>query len=137
NNSSDKKKLLELSAQTDINLILSTKNGGYSYGNNLGINKALSDGKKTFLILNPDIAIPFSTIRKMYNNLNTLPEVGILGCRICYRTSKDIIFSDGGLLFPEKGYLSDHTNYNEDKKFHKNLGLNYNIDYVDGSVLIF
>lgn len=137
NASLDKPHLITLSAQTGINLILSDKNGGYAYGNNLAIKKAIADGKNIFLILNPDIEISLLTIEKMYHRLNALSDVGILGCRICYRTSKNIIFSDGGLLFPEKGYMGAHFNANQSTENNENGGLNYHLDYVDGSVLMF
>lgn len=137
NNSSDKVLLKELNLHTGINLILSAKNGGYAHGNNLAIRKALSDGKKNFLILNPDIEISFITINKMYDRLNTLPNVGILGCRLCYRTAKNIVFSDGGLLFPDKGYMGGHLNANLNIEDNKQCSLNYNVDYVDGSALMF
>jgi len=42
NNSSDRPHLAELNSQTGINLILSSKNGGYAYGNNLATKKSLS-----------------------------------------------------------------------------------------------
>jgi len=137
NNSSDRPHLAELNSQTGINLILSSKNGGYAYGNNLATKKALADGKNNFLILNPDIEISLFTIKKMYDRLITLSDVGILGCRLCYRTAKNIVFSDGGLLFPEKGYMGGHFNCNHNTQEDKNCGLNYHIDYVDGSTLMF
>jgi GT2 family glycosyltransferase len=137
NNSSDKVRLKTLNVQIGVNLILSAKNGGYAYGNNLAIRKAISDGKKNFLILNPDIEISFITIKKMYDRLNTLSNVGILGCRLCYRTAKNIVFSDGGLLFPEKGYMGGHFNANHNTENDEECGLIYDVDYVDGSALMF
>lgn len=137
NQSNDNHKIEKLGFEKRINTILSDHNGGYAYGNNLAIKKALQDGKNYFLLLNPDIEISVDTIEKLYTDLKNLKDVGIIGPRICYRNDRNIIFSDGGLLFPEKGFMGDHINYEKPKTNAKPSHYNYNINYVDGSTLMF
>lgn len=112
-------------------------NDGYAYANNWAIRKGLSEGRKFFLILNPDIHISYETIQRLYSSLNDLPEIGILGPRIRYKNNNELIFSDGGLLFPEKGFLGDHVNYQKMSTETSLTGLNYDIDYVNGSAMMF
>lgn len=137
NHSNDKQKIEKLGFEKGINIILSDYNGGYAYGNNLAIKKALEDGKHYFLLLNPDIEISVDTIEKLYTDLKNLKDVGIIGPRICYRNNRNIIFSDGGLLFLEKGFMGDHINYEKLKANAEASDYNYNINYVDGSTLMF
>ncbi|MDR4951454.1 glycosyltransferase family 2 protein [Chryseobacterium sp. ES2] len=137
NNSKDRKEIEQLGSQKQINYILSDYNGGYAFGNNLAIKKAIEDGKNYFLLLNPDIEISSSTISQLYNDLKEFPGIGIIGPRICYRNIRDRIFSDGGLLFPEEGFQGGHTNSEQDKNHVNAPHYNYNIKYVDGSALMF
>lgn len=137
NNSRDRKEIEKLGIQKQINYILSNHNGGYAYGNNLAIKKAIDEGKKYFLLLNPDIEISLASIQQLYIDLKEFPDIGIIGPRICYRNNPDKIFSDGGLLFPDKGYMGGHANGEQDKKSISTSGYNYDIKYVDGSALMF
>ncbi|WP_228442187.1 glycosyltransferase family 2 protein [Chryseobacterium nematophagum] len=137
NNSTDKENIKTLGTQQQINYILSDHNGGYAYGNNLAIKKAIEDGKNYFLLLNPDIEISLTTIGQLYNGLKEFSDIGIIGPRICYRNDRNKIFSDGGLLFPEKGFMGGHANGEQNKESIKMSVYNYNIKYVDGSALMF
>ncbi|UKB80120.1 glycosyltransferase family 2 protein [Chryseobacterium sp. MEBOG07] len=137
NNSKDRKEIEKLGSQKQINCILSDYNGGYAYGNNLAIRKAIEDGKNYFLLLNPDIEISLSTISQLYRDLKEFSNIGIIGPRICYRNIRERIFSDGGLLFPEEGFQGGHTNSEKDKNTVQAPHYNYNIKYVDGSALMF
>ncbi|ASK30840.1 glycosyl transferase [Chryseobacterium sp. T16E-39] len=137
NNSTDKGKIEQLGLEKNINFIISDKNGGYAYGNNLAIKQAIKDGKKFFLLLNPDIDIDVVTIEVLYNDLQRKTEIGIIGPRICYRNHKNLIYSDGGLLHPEEGFQGEHVHFNRNISDVKTDHYNYDIDYVDGSVFMF
>lgn len=137
NDSNDKNKVTELSKQKNIHCIINDKNGGYAYGNNLAIKKGIEDGKNYFLLLNPDIDISIQVIETLYNDLKNAPEIGVIGPRICYRNNQNKIYSDGGLLFPEKGFMGGHINFNINESDVQPLSYNYEIDYVDGSAIMF
>ena len=53
-----------------IDIIVSDKNGGYGYGNNLGINYLVEHYSSKYILLsNPDIIVDEETINKMENFL--------------------------------------------------------------------
>lgn len=66
---------------TNIKIIANQHNGGYAYGNNIGI--AHSRGRYV-LVLNPDAEIRAGALSKAVTYLDTAPEVGVLGCRVRY-----------------------------------------------------
>ncbi|KUJ50508.1 glycosyltransferase family 2 protein [Chryseobacterium sp. JAH] len=137
NDSRDKDKIMNFAIQKKVNYIISEKNGGYAYGNNLAIKQAIADKKKYFLLLNPDIDLDLATIEILYKDLEHKPEIGVIGPRICYRNNSNTIYSDGGLLYPEKGFMGGHTNFNTSHFEVQMPTYNDKIDYVDGSVLMF
>ncbi len=77
-NSYERLKKLYETNQT-IKVILSDKNGGYSYGNNIGIREAIRDGCEYILISNPDIIYYHTSIDKLQNYLQLHDNVAIVG----------------------------------------------------------
>ena len=71
--------LNKFNKSSDVSLISSNKNGGYSYGNNLGIKMAIKDGCEFILISNPDIVYYDYSIDRMLEYLKKHDEVGIVG----------------------------------------------------------
>lgn len=60
--------------------ILAPRNGGFSYGNNLGIREAYKIGRPDFIyLLNPDTQVRPRAIRVLIDFLNANPHVGIAG----------------------------------------------------------
>ncbi len=74
--------LLEFSS---IKLIKSAKNGGFAYGNHLGIEKATGD---FILLLNSDTLLKEDSVNKSVSYLQQNPEIGVLGCRMTYPDGK-------------------------------------------------
>jgi hypothetical protein len=68
-----------------IKLIKSTKNGGFAYGNNLGINEATGE---YILLLNSDTFLTEESICRCVEIMDKHPEVGVLGCRMIYPDGK-------------------------------------------------
>ena len=69
-----------------IKLIKSTINGGFAYGNNLGIEQAVGE---YILLLNSDTILQEDSIGKTVAAMEMHPEAGVLGCRM--------VFPDGTL----------------------------------------
>ncbi|EKB61117.1 hypothetical protein HMPREF9700_00612 [Bergeyella zoohelcum CCUG 30536] len=137
NHSSDQKELDNFCSRKCIRFIPSFKNGGYAYGNNLAIRNAIQDGKDVFLLLNPDIEISKYTITKLYEKLVDCSDLQIIAPRICDKYQRDLIYSDGGIITPHRAW-DDHVHYNILKsQVKKNIGINVDIDYVNGSVMMF
>ena len=71
----------ELKKITDDKIVVlkSNKNGGYGYGNNIGIKFAIKKYKKCNIIIsNPDIEVTDDTIKKMSKYLNNNSNVAIV-----------------------------------------------------------
>ncbi len=64
-----------------IRLLKSSVNGGFAYGNNLGIEKATGD---YILLLNSDTVLTEDSISKSVAYLQSQPEAGVVGCRMTY-----------------------------------------------------
>jgi GT2 family glycosyltransferase len=61
-------------------LVTAPKNGGFAYGNNLGIARAYEDSVPSYVyLLNPDAQIRAGAIRSLVRFLETHPDVGIAG----------------------------------------------------------
>ena len=68
-----------------IVLIKSPDNGGFAYGNNLGIENAKGD---YLLLLNSDTLLLEDTISKTVNYVKEQQDIGVLGCRMVYPDKK-------------------------------------------------
>ncbi|MFN8448640.1 MAG: glycosyltransferase family 2 protein [Anaerolineae bacterium] len=73
-----------------VELIVSATNGGYSYGNNLGL-RALGfgdagvrtpDAPRYALLLNPDTEVPPTALCDMIGFMDTRPEIGVAGPKL-------------------------------------------------------
>lgn len=74
----------------DVELIVSEVNGGFSYGNNIGL-RALgycgagdvrADAPRYALLLNPDTEVPPTAFYEMVRFMDANPEVGIAGPKL-------------------------------------------------------
>ncbi|MGN0973212.1 MAG: glycosyltransferase [Bacilli bacterium] len=64
----------------NIHVVKSDKNGGYGYGNNIGIKYAIKNlGKCNIIISNPDIEVKEKTIEKLLITLNSNDDYAIVG----------------------------------------------------------
>lgn len=62
-----------------VKFIQSDKNGGFAYGNNLGIKEASG---KYIMIMNPDLAILSDALQVMHQYMESHPEVALAGPRL-------------------------------------------------------
>lgn len=68
-----------------IKLVRSDRNGGFAYGNNLGISEATGN---IILLLNSDTILTEDSISKAASFLNANNKIGVLGCRMTYPDGK-------------------------------------------------
>jgi GT2 family glycosyltransferase len=68
-----------------IQLVKSKVNGGFAYGNNLGIEKATGD---YILLLNSDTILQKDSITKAVSCFTQHPDVGVVGCRMTFPDGK-------------------------------------------------
>ena len=63
-----------------VTLLAAPRNGGFAYGNNLGIEHAYTAGAPDYIyLLNPDTQVRAGAIRSLIGFLETHPQVGIAG----------------------------------------------------------
>ena len=62
-----------------VRLVLAPRNGGFAYGNNLGIQQAMENGADYLLLLNPDTQVRPRAIESLVAFLLQHPEVAIAG----------------------------------------------------------
>lgn len=64
-----------------IKLIYASDNGGFAYGNNIGIKQAKGD---TIFLLNPDTYLTDNSIEKLYERLNNDDSVHLIGPKLLF-----------------------------------------------------
>ncbi len=62
-----------------VTLIPSPRNGGYAYGNNLGLSRARGEA---ILLLNPDTSLPRGSLAMLRDLLAAHPEAGVVGPKL-------------------------------------------------------
>lgn len=63
-----------------VTLVAAPKNGGFAYGNNLGVETAYQSGEPSYLyLLNPDTQVRAGAIRSLVRFLESHTEAGIAG----------------------------------------------------------
>ena len=62
-----------------VELILAPRNGGFAYGNNLGIRRAIESGADYLLLLNPDTQVRPRAIASLVAFLESHPGIAIAG----------------------------------------------------------
>ncbi|MDA5388289.1 glycosyltransferase family 2 protein [Loigolactobacillus backii] len=96
NNSTDNSyRMLIENLHGETCLIKTKRNGGYAYGNNVGIRNALDKGCDYVFILNNDVILEGNTLKALvdYNNLH--PNVGIIGPALLEFKNKSFVQSTG------------------------------------------
>ncbi|MGL5965538.1 MAG: glycosyltransferase family 2 protein, partial [Fusobacteriaceae bacterium] len=82
-----------------VDVILSDKNGGFSYGNNFGIKYAIEKyNSEYFLLINNDTVSNEDIIDKFMEHYLKNENVGILTGKIYYYSQKNILWYAGGKL---------------------------------------
>jgi GT2 family glycosyltransferase len=118
-----------------VTLIRNEKNLGYAGGNNVGIREAIRRQADYIWILNPDIRPAPETLSSLVNTMDHDTSIAAVGPRICSRDDPDTVYSDGGLVFPEQGYLVVHKN--SGKTIHElNEPRVSLVDYANGSAIL-
>lgn len=84
----DYEKVLLLSGGK-VTVIQSDKNGGYSYGNNFGINYLEKNKETDYVIIsNPDVSVSEESIKKCIDYLQKNENVAIVAPRMIYTNAK-------------------------------------------------
>jgi N-acetylglucosaminyl-diphospho-decaprenol L-rhamnosyltransferase len=77
-----------------VTLILAPKNGGFAYGNNLGIQEAYAESHPNYIyLLNPDTQVRPGALATLVDFLEAHPQVGIAGSSFETEDGKDWPFA--------------------------------------------
>jgi GT2 family glycosyltransferase len=98
--------------KTEITLIQSGINGGYGFGNNIGIKCALADSADYVLILNNDTIVEPDFLGPLLTSAEEDPTVGIVSSKILYNHDRTKIWFNGGRYSPLSAKI-EHINFNE------------------------
>jgi len=116
-------------------LVRSERNGGYGYGNNIGIKYAEKLGSNYFLILNNDVIIEPSTIEKLIVHIESNTSIGIVFPVIfLHKNKKENQTNSIGGEFCVFGFSND-KGFNEDYSDIKNE-INNKFFYAPGSCFL-
>lgn len=88
NNSTQEDRKLLNRSYNNVKFILLDENYGFGIGNNIGIDRAISDGCEYILLINNDTIVEEDAIIKMYEHIKKNNRIGILGCTINYYDDK-------------------------------------------------
>ncbi len=108
-----------------IHIIQSGCNGGFAYGNNIGIEYAKSMKADYYLLLNNDTIVETDFLKKMIAAALNDKRIGIVTCRIMYESARSKVWYAGGevdwnnLRAKHKGFNEDYYEHNiiEDVSF--------------------
>lgn len=89
---------LNLSHQSCV-YIQSAINGGFSYGNNLGIRLALQQGFDYVWLLNNDTVVDTNALNALLAQIRAQQNIGMCGSVLCFYDDKDIVQAVGGVNF--------------------------------------
>ncbi len=134
NNSNDNSDaiLSQYCIEKNIVFIQTGFNGGFSFGNNVGIKYAQKHfSAEYFWILNNDTEIPQNTLSNLVNYAQNHPKKGIIGASLYYFDNKNILQGVGGKYNKWLG-LSRHIGIFETatKKYENP---DFTFDYVIGA----
>lgn len=119
----------------DVDVVQSGTNLGFGGGNNIGIEMALGKGADYIWLLNPDIAVAPDSLSKLVELAEGNDSIGFAGPRIYDIDEPARIYSDGGVLVPEKGFFTSHLHGGMmDRVLPPEPGI-LDVDYVNGSAM--
>ena len=101
-----------ISNNSKINIIKSDYNGGYGYGNNIGIRFSMLNNTDYVLIINNDTVVNSCFLTNMINQYENSSNIGILSSKICFYEDPEIIWFNGG-SFSKLSSKIIHYNFNE------------------------
>jgi len=111
-----------------VSLIHSDFNGGYGYGNNIGIKYALKNGADYVLILNNDTIVNPDFLEPMVQMCEEDTNIGIASGKIYFYDRPDTFWFNGGKLH-QCTAKAEHFNFNE-----KDVGqiINEPVTFISG-----
>ena len=96
--------------QSKFMLLQTGHNGGYGYGNNIGIKYALQHGADYVLVLNNDTVVDPGFLKPMVQICENDKNIGIVSGQIFFYDKPDIFWFNGGKINLRTGKI-EHVDY--------------------------
>lgn len=121
-----------------IKLFVADKNGGYSYGNNIGAREAIRDKCENILFINPDVIVKKNAIDNLVDTLEANPKVAVAGPKIYDIKGNVTVYAKKGITFKQYLFLRKPFSILDGKKtirtIHQTLDLGNGTVVFDGMV---
>lgn len=118
---------------TKIILTFGSVNGGFAYGNNLGIQMAIQKGFEYICVLNNDVIINNDFLSPLLRKLSNDSTIGVIGP--CIIDDNDFVINTGNKI--KMTSISFKHGINEGEKFHNVTDKIFDCDFLTGACLIF
>lgn len=123
--------LKQLQKIYDFELLKSDKNGGFSYGNNLGIRQALKEKFDYVLLLNNDTLVENLNFEKLLLPFKLNDKIMVTTAKILYNDNKELIWYDGGKINKLFAKVT-HINY---RKKNNSINTSRYVDFANGCLM--
>lgn len=81
-------------------LIENEKNGGFAYGNNVGLKYVCAKSDVKFVwVLNNDTVVPVNSLRLLLEKMDENPQIGICGSKVVYFHDRNVVQALGGAKY--------------------------------------
>jgi GT2 family glycosyltransferase len=116
-----------------VAVVENASNLGFAGGNNVGIERALSDGAQFILLLNNDTTVDPAFLDEMLRAMLASDHIGITGPKIYYSSPPDRIWFAGGEISMWRGTARHIGIRDTDRGQHDTAR---DVDYVSGCALL-
>lgn len=116
-----------------LEIIVSTHNGGYAAGMNIGAVFALKNNAQYILLMNNDIIVTENFLEPMLRTFNADNKIGIVSPKVGYTDKKEIIYCAGGRI--DKILCGGVSGY-KGKEFSKYGNENREITLAEGCCML-
>lgn len=118
---------------SEVTILSSSRNLGFTGGNNLGIKKALAEGADYVCLLNNDTVVEPGFLMELLKFGRRIPQAGILGPRILYYDRPGIIWSQGISVHRVSGRIYSTGNGLKESDIHSNIA---QVSAVSGAAML-
>lgn len=121
-----------------IKVFSAEKNGGYSYGNNIGAKAAIEDGCDKLLFINPDVQVKTDAIKYLGEVIDKNPHVAVVGPKIFDRNGEVAVYAKKGITFKQYLFLRKPFSIFDKRRtintIHQKFDLTNGTVFFDGMV---
>lgn len=116
---------------SNIILLRSDTNKGFTGGNNRGMQFAIDNGYEFIMMLNNDVEVDAHFLEPLIQKLNSNEKIGAVQPLIYFHHDKNLIWNAGASYNTLLGICST-PNYNQRDEAHAQMQVQKNIDWITG-----